>query len=171
MKIHREAYLTILLALIALAGCTQSGDREAGGKGKKPGDPQVDVVEMKELIARNDGLVYKGREKEPYSGIANEYYLFQQEEPPLRVKRVFSGGKLHGTVVYYYNDGGIRAKIEYEEGKKTGEANNWYKSGALQWKRSFKNDVLDGDSIRYKPDGEVSTHVVYTNGVVTQAIK
>ena len=126
---------------------------------------------MKELVARKDGLVYKGMGKEPYTGVANEYYLFQGEEPPLKVRREFKAGRLHGSVEYFYNDGGKRIEIRYSEGKKTGEAKNWYKSGALQWKRSFVNDALDGDSIRYKPDGKIVTHVVYTNGVVTQAIK
>lgn len=172
MKFNREAYQITLLTLLALAGgCTQPGEGDGQGKGKKGGGAQTTVVEMKELMARNDGLVYKFREKEPYSGVANEYYLYQQEEPPLRVRREFQGGKLHGKVTYYYNDGGLMIEIHYKEGKKTGEAKNWYKSGALQWKRSFKNDVLDGDFIRYKPDGEITTHVIYTNGEVTQAIK
>jgi antitoxin component YwqK of YwqJK toxin-antitoxin module len=171
MKFNQETIFACLVSLSLLAGCTKSNDGKTGSGGKSTDSGSEKVEKMADLYQGEDGLVWKAFAKNPFTGRADEFYPFQEANPPVKVTRNFKAGKLHGLVIYYFNDGSKRAEIRYMEGKKSGLATNWYKSGVVQWKRTFKDDVLDGDFMRYKPDGELSTHVIYTNGVVTKAIK
>ena len=78
---------------------------------------------------------------------------------------------MHGLRTQYYNDGKKFIDIEYLGGHKNGRAVNWYRNGQVQWERTFKSDQLDGDSIRYDSEGNITQHVIYKMGQVEKALK
>lgn len=126
------------------------------------------IVPMTEMLLR-EGMAYHGRK--PFTGQANEYFPFQQDPKPLSVTRTFKDGKLHGKVTFYYNNGQKRSEIPYDNGVKEGEATNWFMTGEVQWKRTFKQNLLEGDSIRYNQNGDITTHLIFSKGQISKPVK
>ena len=155
-----------ILTLLCTQACNQPGGKDGAGGDKG----EHIIVPMKEMLLR-DGIAYHGRKLKPFTGQANEYFPFKQDPQPLSVTRQFKEGKLHGMVTFFFNNGQKRSEIPYENGIKQGEATNWYMTGEVQWKRSFNQNQLEGDSIRYNQKGEVLTHIIFNKGQIAKAIK
>ena len=166
MRLSLQFPFLAILLLLFIQACTQRGGKDgAGGENE-----ELIIVPMNEMFLR-DGIAYHGRKLKPFTGQAKEYFPFKQDPQPLSVSRHFKEGKLHGMVTFYYNNGQKRSEIPYENGIKQGEATNWYMTGEVQWKRSFNQNQLDGDSIRYNQKGDVLTHIVFSKGQIAKAIK
>ena len=62
-------------------------------------------------------------------------------------------------------------EIEYSGGRKNGRAVNWHRNGQVQWERTFKSDQLDGDSIRYDSEGNITPARHLQNGSGREGFK
>tara|TARA_Y100000588_G_C14107862_1_gene861646 strand:+ start:650 stop:1153 length:504 start_codon:yes stop_codon:yes gene_type:complete len=147
-----------------------------GGPGKEPAsgvDPDKEslvIIARQDLIPERDGLYYNKNTRKPFTGRVDEYYPFKDIKA-LKVVRHFKDGKQHGLRIEFYNDGTKRSEIEYKDGKKHGKAINWYKGGQVQWERSFRVDVLDGESTRYDIEGKITEQIVFRLGRLQKAIQ
>lgn len=142
--------------------------QDSGSSGEGAESP-VEVISTKDL-APHDGLFYNKKTNKPFTGRVDEFFLMQGS-PKVRVSRHMQEGRLHGLRTQYFNDGKKFIEIEYEDGLKHGRAFNWHRNGEVQWERHFKKDQLDGESIRYDADGNITQHVIYKMGRVEKAIK
>ena len=162
MKALMQTAIAGLLALL-FHGCEQPGGKASNG------EPLV-VITSNQLVPNRDGLYYNKQTKKPFTGRVDELFPFKDTRQ-VRVSRHFKAGKMHGLRTQYYNDGKKWIEIFYEDGKKHGLAVNWYRNGQAQWERHFKQNLLDGDFIRYDLEGNVTQHVIYKMGRVEKAIK
>ena len=55
-----------------------------------------------------------------------------------------------GTWTEHFKDGGIKSETNYKNGKKMGISILWYKPGCPMSVHFFKNDVLDGPTIKWE---------------------
>ncbi len=59
----------------------------------------------------------------------------------------------HGKCTWYYENGRKKEEINYDLGKKQGNARGWYMNGQLQYEESYKKDTLNGDVMSYYDNG------------------
>lgn len=76
----------------------------------------------------------------------------------------FNGNLLHGSSIFFNEDGKILAKTFFIEGKPDGECLFYYYSGASYSKQFYSNGLLEGEQIYYYENGQVKTILNYHQG-------
>lgn len=125
-----------------------------------------------EKVMESDGEIPEGRvdfvnEFKGTQGV--EYYVRGQKDGPS--KAYFTGGQLNVEAYYrkgkllwkkeYYNDGGIRIEINYEDARKdtdakeTGVGKVYYRDGTLKYEWHLTNSEKIGFKKSYNQDGEL----------------
>lgn len=125
-----------------------------------------------EKVMESNGEIPEGRvdfvnEFKGTQGV--EYYVRGQKDGPS--KTYFTGGQLNAEAYYrkgkllrkkeYYNDGGIRLEINYEDARKdidakeTGVGKVYYREGTLKYEWHLTNSEKIGFKKSYNQDGEL----------------
>ena len=89
-----------------------------------------------ELLHTKDDVEYLGASKFPFTGIAASYY----------------------------NNGQVKARINYKDGYKEGASETYFQNGQLKTKRNFKNGKPDGKSSSYFQNGQLNLSLNHKNG-------
>ena len=129
-------------------------------------------------------LVYVNDEKEPFTGIAKQYY----EDKSLKIEFPYKNGKLEGRgkeyypsgkfksdaffingllqgkSIGYYENGNLKYEENYKDGKLDGLIKEYYENGEVYIQESYKNGELDGESFNFNEDGSLRSKAVYKNG-------
>lgn len=133
-----------------------------------------------DLVTRN-GLYYKKFSEIPFTGEINEgnfrgsfvdgmrvgswegYY----ENGQLLEKGFFNEtGEALGYWIIYYEDGNVRSKVSYKNGKKEGRAVGYYPSGQLYYEGDYREGRREGSWKYYSEYGGLLSHTgTYKNGV------
>ena len=67
----------------------------------------------------------------------------------------YKGEPFTGEIFRNYDNGQLKAKINYTDGKKDGLSEHYYENGQLQFKMNFKDGKEDGSSFEsYDKDGQ-----------------
>lgn len=69
----------------------------------------------------------------------------------------FRDGKLHGTSVYYYPNGGKWAEIPHRNGELHGVVRSYHENGAVEAVKPYKRGKLDGERVLRDPTGALVT--------------
>ena len=72
---------------------------------------------------------------------------------------VFSKVPFTGSFVRYYENGQLRVKGNYKEGKEHGLRESYFKNGQLRIKGNYKDGKRDGLQEFYHENGEVRANV------------
>ena len=91
-------------------------------------------VPYKDLVERN-GIKYEVFSKVPFTGSFVRYY----ENGQLRVKGNYKEGKEHGLRESYFKNGQLRIKGNHKDGKRNGLWEWYYENGKLMFKDCYKN--------------------------------
>ena len=71
----------------------------------------------------------------------------------------------HGEQNKYYNNGQLKIKCYYKEGKKCGERKKWYENGQLRCQKFYKDGKEHGESKHwYKGTGQIWSQCYYKDG-------
>ncbi|MEX6493450.1 toxin-antitoxin system YwqK family antitoxin [Fusobacterium animalis] len=130
------------------------------------------------------GLVYLEGEKEPFTGIAKQYY----EDKSLKIEFPYKNGKmegkgkeyypsgkfksdaffvdglLQGKSTGYYENGNLEYEDNYKDGKLDGLVKEYYENGQVFIQENYKDGELDGESFNFNEDGSLRSKAVYKNG-------
>ncbi|EHI78618.1 hypothetical protein HMPREF9093_01138 [Fusobacterium sp. oral taxon 370 str. F0437] len=129
-------------------------------------------------------LVYVNDEKEPFTGIAKDYYkdkslkvevsyingilegTGKQYYPSGKLKStaIFTDGLLNGKSIGYYENGNLKYEENYKDGKLDGLIKEYYENGEVYIQESYKNGELDGESFNFNEDGSLRSKAFYKNG-------
>ena len=82
-----------------------------------------------------------------------EYY----DNGQIRYKGYFFEGKREGEWVLYHNNGKLFSKGFYVEGKQTGEWEFYYEDGQLWYKGSFSEGKKTGEFVYYYENGQIKS--------------
>jgi len=114
-------------------------------------------------IVRKDGdnqeLLITLKE-EPFSG----YLLKNYEDGQLKVKKSYVDGKLDGIMLLYYEDGQLELKASIVDGKLDGISLLYNEDGQLQNKMSFVDGKQDGIALVYYENGQLKFKGSYVDG-------
>ncbi|MBO5284893.1 MAG: toxin-antitoxin system YwqK family antitoxin [Alphaproteobacteria bacterium] len=95
----------------------------------------------------------------PVTGIAKLYY----DDGQLRSKINFKDGKLDGVWEGYFRDGKLQITANFKDGEADGVWRGYSSNGQLEKEGSYKNDRLDGVEKKYYENGQLKWDGNYKN--------
>ena len=105
-------------------------------------------------------LIYFNDEKEPFTGIAKDYY----DDNSLRVEYPHKNGKPEGLAKGYYPSGKLKSEANFVDGLLNGKSMTYYENGNVEYEENYKDDELDGSTKNYYENGQLKTELNYKNG-------
>lgn len=134
-------------------------------------------VDFEDLVER-DGLYYEKFSNVPYTGKVSGMqqgslkegkqwdgeYLWYHDNGQLRMRINYKNGKHHGEWSSYDRNGQLLSKSNRKNGKEHGEWTYYDKDGNLRSITQFKNGKREGKAIYYYPNGNVESTGTHKNG-------
>jgi len=74
-------------------------------------------------------------------------------------------GKLHGEVILYYEEGGIKEIKQLKNGIANGEAIGYHKNGKVAWRLNYIDGLKTGKYVKYYNNGNLKVTSNYENGL------
>ena len=105
-------------------------------------------------------LIYFNDEKEPFTGIAKDYY----EDKSLKAEVPYVNGLIEGFGKQYYPGGKLKSEANFVKGLFQGRVTGYYENGNLKYEENYKDDELDGLVKNYYESGKLLTELNYKNG-------
>jgi len=97
------------------------------------------------------GLYYKEGSDTPYTGNVEDYY----ENGTLREKKTYKDGKEEGPSEGYFDNGQLEMKGNSKNGKLEGPYEVYYENGQLWKKGTYKGGLKEGPWVVFTEDGEM----------------
>lgn len=119
---------------------------------------EVDINKIK--YDEKKELGYVEGEKEPFTGIAKDYY----EDKTLKVEFPYKNGRIEGKAKAYYPSGKFKSEAFFVDDLLQGKSVGYYESGNLQYEDNYKDDELDGLIKEYYENGQIKSEMHYKNG-------
>ena len=105
-------------------------------------------------------LVYANDEKEPFTGIAKDYY----EDKSLKAELTYTNGILEGEAKQYYQSGKLKSTAIFSNGLLNGQCIGYYESGNIEYEENYLDDELNGSVKDYYENGQLKAELNYKNG-------
>ena len=119
---------------------------------------EVDINKIK--YDEKKELGYVEGEKEPFTGIAKDYY----EDKSLKVEFPYKNGRIEGKAKAYYPSGKFKSEAFFVDDLLQGKSVGYYENGNLEYEENYKDDKLDGLVKNYYENGQLKTELNYKNG-------
>ena len=120
-------------------------------------------IVKEDLIQKKNGLFYKENERVPLTGAKERFY----ENGQLKYKGNFKDGKQVGLWKFYYDAGQLRSKGVFKNGKQDGLIEKYYENGQLQAKRNYKDgQIVDELMESFHDDGRLWKRENYKDGLL-----
>ena len=119
---------------------------------------EVDIDKIK--YDKKNELGYVEGEKEPFTGIAKDYY----EDKSLKVEFPYKNGRIEGKAKAYYPSGKFKSEAFFVDDLLQGKSVGYYESGNLQYEDNYKDDELDGLIKEYYENGQIKSEMYYKSG-------
>ena len=125
----------------------------------------VDSVEYNHIKEYNKGIVTKsegivGYKGEPFSGILTKSF----ENGQLKFKKPYKDGKQDGVLEEYFENGQLKFKVPYKDGKEDGVFEVYFENGQLKLKNTFKDGKEDGVREEYFENGQLKLKATFKDG-------
>ena len=111
-------------------------------------------------------LMYVNDEKEPFTGIAKDFY----EDNSLKVEYPHKNGKIEGLAKEYYPSGKLKSEENYVDGQLNGKAITYYENGNIEYEENYKDGKLEGEIVFYDENGNVELKAIYKDDKVDKVI-
>ena len=111
-------------------------------------------------------LMYVNDEKEPFTGIAKDFY----EDNSLKVEYPYKNGKIEGLAKEYYPSGKLKSEENYVDGQLNGKAITYYENGNIEYEENYKDGKLEGEIVFYDENGNMELKAIYKDDKVDKVI-
>ena len=105
-------------------------------------------------------LIYANDEKEPFTGIAKDYY----EDKSLKAELTYTNGILEGEAKQYYQSGKLKSTAIFSNGLLNGQCIGYYESGNIEYEENYLDAELNGSVKDYYENGQLKAELNYKNG-------
>ena len=105
-------------------------------------------------------LIYANDEKEPFTGIAKDYY----EDKSLKAELTYTNGILESEAKQYYQSGKLKSTAIFSNGLLNGQCIGYYESGNIEYEENYLDDELNGSVKDYYENGQLKAELNYKNG-------
>ncbi len=168
------------IIIIIAVGCQNNDDTATQSEEKK----SEGFTSVRDIETREDGLTYRLREKDPFTGLV----VTRNREWQPRYLANYEDGKLHGPEMRWHENGRLRYIYDYQHGEKVrhrewfengnpkidammrdgvayGKHTKWFEDGRLRFSAYFVEDLLwDGPVKDYAEDGTLMWDAVFKKG-------
>lgn len=97
---------------------------------------------------------------EPYTGVLFRNY----ENGQLKFKSIFKDGRVNGLCEDYYENGQLHKKENYKDGMLNGLSETYYENGQPRRKSEWKKDELDKTYEEYFENGQLEFESIFKDG-------
>ena len=111
-------------------------------------------------------LMYVNDEKEPFTGIAKDFY----EDNSLKVEYPHKNGKIEGLAKEYYPNGKLKSEEDFVDGLLNGKAITYYENGNIEYEENYKDGKLEGEIVFYDENGNMELKAIYKDDKVDKVI-
>ena len=111
-------------------------------------------------------LMYVNDEKEPFTGIARDFY----EDNSLKVEYPHKNGKIEGLAKEYYPNGKLKSEENFVDGLLNGKAITYYENGNIEYEENYKDGKLEGEIVFYDENGNMELKAIYKDDKVDKVI-
>ena len=111
-------------------------------------------------------LMYVNDEKEPFTGIAKDFY----EDNSLKVEYPHKNGKIEGLAKEYYPNGKLKSEENFVDGLLNGKAITYYENGNIEYEENYKDGKLEGEIVFYDENGKMELKAIYKDDKVDKVI-
>ena len=111
-------------------------------------------------------LYHYGNEKEPFTGIAKDFY----EDNSLKVEYPHKNGKIEGLAKEYYPNGKLKSEENFVDGLLNGKAITYYENGNIEYEENYKDGKLEGEIVFYDENGNMELKAIYKDDKVDKVI-
>lgn len=125
---------------------------------------EVDIDKIK--YDEKKELGYVEGEKEPFTGIAKDFY----EDNSLKVEYPHKNGKIEGLAKEYYPSGKLKSEENYVDGQLNGKAITYYENGNIEYEENYKDGKLEGEIVFYDENGNMELKAIYKDDKVDKVI-
>lgn len=109
---------------------------------------------------KRSGIVYVVNEDKPYTGIITGKY----DNGQIKIKEIFKDGKYNGEQFTYYDNGQVESKATFENGVAVGTFYAYHKNGEVSYTGDFLNGKRNGEWNRYTDDKKLILTEIYQEG-------
>ena len=102
-----------------------------------------------------------------HEGVLEEFY----DNGQLKIKFNFNNGKKNGVQKKWYKNGQLQSLYNYDDAKLTGIQKKWYENGSLKAEWHYKNDKLDGITKEWYSNGNIKFSKKYEDGILIEVIE
>lgn len=114
--------------------------------------------DISEYRLKGDRIIEFGEEMKSATHENGEWVVFY-ENGQIRTKGNFVNGKINGEWIVYYKDGSVYIKGDYLNGVQNGELVIFYKNGKPSQKLNYVNGAPKGKHISYYSNGQVEREI------------
>ena len=111
-------------------------------------------------------LMYVNDEKEPFTGIAKDFY----EDNSLKVEYPHKNGKIEGLAKEYYPNGKLKSEEDFVDGLLNEKAITYYENGNIEYEENYKDGKLEGEIVFYDENGNMELKAIYKDDKVDKVI-
>lgn len=111
-------------------------------------------------------LMYVNDEKEPFTGIAKDFY----EDNSLKVEYPYKNGKIEGLAKEYYPNGKLKSEENFVDSLLNGKAITYYENGNIEYEENYKDGKLEGEIVFYDENGNMELKAIYKDDKVDKVI-
>lgn len=128
--------------------------------------------DISEYRLKGDRIIESVEEMKSTTHENGEWVEFY-ENGQIRAKGNFVNGKKNGEWIVYYTDGSVYIKGHYLNGDQNGEWVTFYKNGNSLFKRNFINGVAKGEFIDYFSNGQIylKTNIISKNDPTVEMLE
>lgn len=115
--------------------------------------PTVVLSETMNDLVEREGLYYKKFSDVPFTGEVTGKYRG-------KIRR----GKWDGTLIMYWDNGQILAKMTWSKGLLQGPYKSYHRNGGVAEKKTYKDGKQHGPLVRYFGTGQLQEKTTFQNG-------
>ena len=136
-------------------------------------------------LVEREGLYYEKSTNVPFTGKVfgtsvgrikkgkkvGEWLFYRDEDGGLKAKYYYKEGRIEGAYSLYWFNGQLMSKGSFKGTKREGQFLSYRENGKLFSKQNYKNGKLEGEQFWYNWDGQLEKTEIYEDGKLIETVR
>ena len=142
------------------------------------------IINFYDLVER-EGLYYAKSTNIPFTGNVfgtsvgriikgkkvGEWLFYRDEDGELKAKYYYKEGRVEGEYSLYWFNGQLMSKGNFKNSKREGQSFSYRKNGKLFSKQNYKDGKLEGEQLWYDGDGQLEKTEIYKDDKLIETVR
>ena len=136
-------------------------------------------------LVEREGLYYEKSTNVPFTGKVfgtsvgrikkgkkvGEWLFYRDEDGELKAKYYYNEGRVEGEYSLYWFNGQLMSKGSFKNSKREGQFLSYRENGKLFSKQNFKDGKLEDEQLWYDGDGQLEKIEIYKDGKLIETVR